>query len=149
MHGINSGSWSSSTGCAGGGRWRLLTRAIAQSPGNAYYYSDLGVAYSYLGRSGDAIAAFQRALQLRPDLAHTQRNLGDVLYGLGAGTPKPSLAIGTSKPSRWRRMMPTRTIISAASCKKSDAWKKLRHVTPGPCNWIPASSRRKATMATR
>ncbi|HSI15436.1 MAG TPA: tetratricopeptide repeat-containing glycosyltransferase family protein, partial [Chthoniobacter sp.] len=57
--------------------------AIALRPGDAAAHSDLGVAYSFLGDRGQAIASFQHSLQLQPNATHTQRNLGDALHAAG------------------------------------------------------------------
>ena len=46
---------------------RLQETATRLSPYDAYYWADLGAAYDWAGRSGDARCAFERAQQLFPN----------------------------------------------------------------------------------
>jgi tetratricopeptide (TPR) repeat protein len=61
----------------------VLTEAISggQAPPEAYH--NLGNAWTKKGEHAKAIANYQRALQLAPNLAETHNNLGDALRKLG------------------------------------------------------------------
>jgi len=56
-------------------------RAIRRSP-QAEYLATLGIALRRLGRRDEALKAFDKALQFRPDDAELWRNLGNVLVEL-------------------------------------------------------------------
>ena len=58
-----------------------ISRAIRQNPNPIYLWS-LGTALRQLGRSEEALKAFDKAVQLRPDDARSWTNLGDVLLEL-------------------------------------------------------------------
>jgi len=53
-------------------------------PGNAVAWNSLGVAYGYLGRYPEAIAAYREALHLKPDNAAAWYLLGVAYEGLGS-----------------------------------------------------------------
>ena len=59
-----------------------FSRAIRQDP-NAEYVSHLGAALQRLLRFDEALKAFDKAVQLKPDSAELWRNLGNVLVQLG------------------------------------------------------------------
>ena len=61
----------------------VLEAILAAHPDYADAYNSLGVAYSRLGRHGEARAAFERVLQLDPTSATAYENLG--VDQLGAG----------------------------------------------------------------
>jgi arylsulfatase A-like enzyme/Tfp pilus assembly protein PilF len=61
----------------------VLEAVLAAHPDYADAYNSLGVAYSRIGRHGDARAAFERVLQLDPTSATAYENLG--VDDLGAG----------------------------------------------------------------
>ncbi len=54
-------------------------RAAERNPNDADNYMELGAAYYVAHRWDDAITAFEKAVQLKPDLAHAHYYLG-VLY---------------------------------------------------------------------
>ncbi len=54
-------------------------RATEADPNNADKYMELGAAYYIAHRWDDATAAFEKAVQLKPDLGHAHYYLG-VLY---------------------------------------------------------------------
>jgi tetratricopeptide (TPR) repeat protein len=58
-----------------------ISRAIRQNPNPIYLWS-LGTALRQQGRSEEALKAFDKAVQLRPDDARSWTNLGDVLIEL-------------------------------------------------------------------
>jgi Flp pilus assembly protein TadD len=58
-----------------------LARAIRQDP-KPEYLSSLGTALAQLGRHEEALKAFDKAVQLRPDVAEPWQNLGNILVGL-------------------------------------------------------------------
>jgi tetratricopeptide (TPR) repeat protein len=77
----------------------LLTRALAQTPHpvgeHAAIYEQLGIAYAYLGREGEALAAFDMLLALDP---------GHLLsYNL---SPKATLVFETARARADRRAPP-------------------------------------------
>lgn len=55
-----------------------MRRAVAQAPGVAAVWNDLGTTLRLAGRMDEAVAAFQRALALDPQLWHAQFNLGNL-----------------------------------------------------------------------
>jgi predicted O-linked N-acetylglucosamine transferase (SPINDLY family) len=60
-----------------------IGRAIARSPDNAVYYNSLGILQGQRMRVGDALAAFRKALALRPQYPQALHNLALQLYGAG------------------------------------------------------------------
>jgi tetratricopeptide (TPR) repeat protein len=61
----------------------LIAQAVAVTPNNAMYYSNLGSVLKELGRHDEAVASWRRALTLRPDHAESYSNLGYVLREQG------------------------------------------------------------------
>ena len=66
-----------------------ITRAIASNGEEATFYSNLGGAYHALqspkdpGKLAEAVACYRRALELKPDYAEAQNNLGNALKDQG------------------------------------------------------------------
>src|ERR1700760_4453715 len=58
-----------------------ISRAIRQDP-KPEYLTSLGTTLQQLGRRDDALKAFDKAVQLRPDVAELWKNLGNVLVDL-------------------------------------------------------------------
>jgi tetratricopeptide (TPR) repeat protein len=58
----------------------LIQRAIAASPAEASYHSDLGLTYRIAGRLDEAAVCFRRAVELNPSLAAAHLNLGEALH---------------------------------------------------------------------
>ena len=56
---------------------------LADDPGNAGIWHNLGVALAETGDPGGALDAFDRALALRPDYLHAHANRGGALQSLG------------------------------------------------------------------
>ena len=54
---------------------RLIRQALAESPSADTYHNNLGKVFLELGRRPEAIASFQRAVELRPDYAEARANL--------------------------------------------------------------------------
>ena len=52
-------------------------------PNYPHPYNNIGLAYVALGRWDEAMAAFRRAVALKPDLAQAHRNLADVYERAG------------------------------------------------------------------
>ncbi len=61
----------------------LLERAVNWLPRLAPIHNDLGVALQRLGRTDQALAAFDAALALDPDYAAARGNRGEALYAAG------------------------------------------------------------------
>ena len=61
---------------------QLLQRAIATVPDNPGYYMNLGYVMDGLGRSTDAIAAYQQAIDIMPGYRDPYYNLGDLYLKL-------------------------------------------------------------------
>ncbi|MDI6768385.1 MAG: tetratricopeptide repeat protein [Anaerolineales bacterium] len=61
----------------------LMKRGTEIALAEAGLWNNLGVVYSALGRSDEAIAEFQKAIQLDPKLAHPHNGLGNVYPDLG------------------------------------------------------------------
>ncbi len=53
----------------------LYRQGLAQCPNNAFAHNDLGTVYLRMGRPDDARAEYRKALELKPDLEETRRNL--------------------------------------------------------------------------
>ena len=62
-----------------------IRAALAATPELARAHDDLGTILSRLGRHGEAISAFERALKLDPNLPHTRKRLADALAACGRG----------------------------------------------------------------
>ncbi|MBS0388337.1 MAG: sulfotransferase [Proteobacteria bacterium] len=62
---------------------RRVRAALATAPGAATLHDDLGSILSRQGRHVEAIPAFERALQLDPQLPHTRKRLADALAASG------------------------------------------------------------------
>ncbi|MBW7904922.1 MAG: tetratricopeptide repeat protein [Phycisphaerae bacterium] len=66
--------------------WRQVIAARpADDPNSAQDHSNYGAALSELGRTAEAIAAFERAIALDPNFAPAHFNLGFTLYRRGQG----------------------------------------------------------------
>lgn len=52
-----------------------LKQVTAEEAGHAEAYNSLGYVYSRMGKEREAVAALQKALEIRPDLAQAQNNL--------------------------------------------------------------------------
>jgi radical SAM protein with 4Fe4S-binding SPASM domain len=63
-----------------------LTRMVAVEPASAEAWNALGQAYWVIGQSGEGIAAYTRALVVRPGLPDACCNLGGALRGLEGRT---------------------------------------------------------------
>jgi tetratricopeptide (TPR) repeat protein len=67
--------------------WRnseaLWTRTLACTSRNAVAHNDLGVALTAQGRIGEAIAHFQKALEIKTDYAEAHYNLGNAAMNSG------------------------------------------------------------------
>jgi tetratricopeptide (TPR) repeat protein len=61
----------------------LWADTVLRSPWNPYAFNNLGIALSGAGRSGEAIAALTRALELSPGYAEAHNNLGLALVDAG------------------------------------------------------------------
>jgi predicted O-linked N-acetylglucosamine transferase (SPINDLY family) len=61
----------------------LIGIAIAANRSNPAFHSNLGNALNGMGRLDDALAAYDRALRLRPDYADAHYNRGNVLRDMG------------------------------------------------------------------
>jgi Tfp pilus assembly protein PilF len=59
--------------------FELISRAIAAQP-EAEFYLNLGTSLNGLDRVDDAIAAYQKALTIKPDYAKAHYNLGNALH---------------------------------------------------------------------
>ena len=53
--------------------------AAGLAPGDALIHNDLGAIYNQLGRIGDAVNAFKKAIERKPDLSSANYNLGMLL----------------------------------------------------------------------
>jgi Flp pilus assembly protein TadD len=67
--------------------WRnnetLWTHTLACTSGNAIAHSNLGAALFKMDREDEAIAHFQKALEIKPDFAEAHNNLGNLLFQKG------------------------------------------------------------------
>lgn len=54
-----------------------LNRLLQHSPQSADAHNDLGVLYYEIGDKNRALAAYEKAFQLQPDLPHVMKNLAD------------------------------------------------------------------------
>ena len=109
----------------------VLEAILAAHPDYADAYNSLGVAYSRLGRHGEARAAFERVLQLDPTSATAYENLG--VDQLGAG--KLTAAAADSRPRARDRSddWPGRTTRSPPSI--SDSGARLTPSRSGVSRW--------------
>jgi tetratricopeptide (TPR) repeat protein len=71
-------------------------RVLAQDPAHAAALNNRGVALTDLGRTAEALADFELALQARPDYAEALNNRGRALAGLGrTGPSDPEAALAS------------------------------------------------------
>ncbi|MDP3181923.1 MAG: tetratricopeptide repeat protein [Desulfobaccales bacterium] len=61
----------------------LFLKAVKADPGNAKFWTNLGLALRQLDRTREAVAAYSRANQAQPDYALPYKNLGVALEKLG------------------------------------------------------------------
>jgi tetratricopeptide (TPR) repeat protein len=61
----------------------LINKAIANNSRTAQFHNNLGVVLKALGRLEEAVHAYQKALQLKPDYADARYNMGNSLGLLG------------------------------------------------------------------
>ena len=61
----------------------LLQRMVAENPGRADSWRLIGRIHQKQNRIPDAIAAFRRAVELRPDSAAAHSDLGDLMAQTG------------------------------------------------------------------
>lgn len=85
------------TTCARNEVWRtrisLWEDTVAKSPGKFRTWSNLGSAYSNLGREDEAVKCFQQSLQIEPRFGYARFNLSNSLLRLNR--PKESLEVVT------------------------------------------------------
>lgn len=85
------------TTCARNEVWRtrisLWEDTVAKSPGKFRTWSNLGSAYSNLGREDEAVKCFQQSLQIEPRFGYASFNLSNSLLRLNR--PKESLEVVT------------------------------------------------------
>ena len=62
---------------------RVLERAVAHDPNDAWAHDKLGIAYQRLGREDDALEQFEQAVNLAPDNPVYRYNLGAMLVSAG------------------------------------------------------------------
>jgi Flp pilus assembly protein TadD len=93
----------------------LLEPVVTREPGNLPARFNLAIAYSLLGRDGEAIDAFGKVLELSPKLVEAQLNLGQLLVKAGrfaererrpAALPAGAGARGAEDVERGRAMVP-------------------------------------------
>src|SRR5437763_8362244 len=60
-----------------------LQRAVELAPGQADFHYNLAGALAEIGKSDEAVAAYQRTLVLSPDSADAHNNLGNLLQQRG------------------------------------------------------------------
>jgi tetratricopeptide (TPR) repeat protein len=83
----------------------LLERGVLLDPNRATTRTNLGIAYSAVGRYRPALEQFREAVRIdgnRPDYRH---NLGLAFQNLGA--PDSALTVWTDVRRRWPRYMAT------------------------------------------
>jgi tetratricopeptide (TPR) repeat protein len=79
--------------------WAIWSDTIAKCPGNPRAYSNLGDALMDIpGQKSEAIAAYETALQIKPDLPTAHNDLGCALADTPGGVPA---AIGHFKAAIW------------------------------------------------
>jgi tetratricopeptide (TPR) repeat protein len=113
----------------------ILEEALRQAPDDADVHTDLGQAHLRAGRAGDALAAFGRALALRPNDARALNNRGAALAGLGQHA---------AAQADWRRAL-------AADPCHFDAWINLRRAgqavpDAAGCRW---AARQRALISEK
>src|SRR5262245_40341285 len=58
-------------------------KAVKADGKNAYFYKALGICYMQLGKSGDAVGALRKALQINPYYVDARNDLGSALLMAG------------------------------------------------------------------
>ena len=59
-------------------------KVLAQNPNNPQSYGNIGLCYAYMGKKDEALAAYEKALELDPDYEPAKQNMM-VLLSLGDG----------------------------------------------------------------
>jgi len=112
-----------------------LARLIDEiKPPEAEFYMVLGDGWKFLGRPQDAAAAYQRALQLRPDSARAMRALAAVDPPHAEQILARAVEIAPNDPESWFRY----------GVLTSSAERIQKAITLDP--WLPDQSRRLAEV---
>lgn len=120
------GALSLQTGDAGRAAERLRM-AVEVNPGDAGSWSNLGAAYTHLGRWDAAMAAYRRALEIDPRHANAWNNLGTVLRTRG----EPMAAANAFRealklvPDDWG----CRRALAAVLVEAGDPWQAARELS--------------------
>ena len=80
---------------------KYLELAIAQDPENASFYFALGSLQDKLGQTAKAIAAYEKALELKEDYFDAYYNLGAIYYNLGVKQVDVANAVPTNQPDKY------------------------------------------------
>ena len=62
---------------------RLISQAIRRRPADPLYYRNLGVVMHRVGRFGEAVVCYSKALEIEPNHAETMRKLARSLSARG------------------------------------------------------------------
>ncbi len=80
---------------------KYLELAIEQDPENASFYFALGSLQDKLGETAKAIAAYEKALELKDDYFDAYYNLGAIYYNLGVKQVDVANAVPTNQPDKY------------------------------------------------
>ena len=98
----------------------LLNKAVAADPANYAAWFDLGFVYNALGKSDDAIVAYRKSVQAKPDVFESNLNLGLMLVKAGQPDAENYLRAATT-------LKPTSHVEEG----QARAWMSLAHVLAG------------------
>ena len=105
----------------------ILKYAVRENPGDAYAYLHLGNLYAHLGRPAEAVAQWQKAVDLNKSLSVAQRNLGLYAWAVSNDLPKAEQFYRKAIEARPKDQTLYRDLaeILMAQSKRPDAIKLL------------------------
>lgn len=128
----------------------LWADTAAKAPANPRAHQNLGFALSRRGEPEAAVAAFRRALELRPDDATAANNLGNALLALGrADEARTVLVAAVDRHPRDPDLRTTRGLLHLQAGEWAEAERQLRAAVDLAPGYALAQSNLGQALAAR